>query len=195
MSHFCSALMSLVTPKLVQDSNSNIQTEIMELLTQVTQMERNGLHIQTMQHTMETRKNQTSRHLETCEARNGPNSYQRASGRNSTREEQVDGNELTSAFEMLHTRDTVNGVGDDELNGMGDLHVDSETVVERKETSRGDFLDTAVHDVPDECSGSLELPKTVTDDLEIVWFRTICLAEKLGLGRQKILLVKTTCHD
>ena len=169
----------------MQGSNPNIMAEIMDLLSKVTEMERNALNPHTMQHTLENKLlNQNSSCLQSSEVRNEPNDYQIVSKRNYTRERQVDSNELASAFEMLHTQDTTNGVQD--------LEVDSEEIEVRTDTRGGSMLDTVMHAASDECSASLESPKTLTKDLENLWSRTSSLAEEIGISSQKILLVKNT---
>ena len=169
----------------MQGSNPNIMAEIMDLLSKVTEMEGNALNPHTMQHSLENKLlNQNSSCLQSSEARNKPNDYQIVSERNYTKERQVDSNELASAFEMLHTQDTTNGVQD--------LEVDSEEIGVRTDTRGGSVLDTDMHAASDECSASLESPKSVTKDLENLWSRMSSLAEEIGISSQKILLVKNT---
>ena len=170
----------------MQDSNPKIIAEITDLLSQVTQMDKNALNPQTLQHTLERKLlNQNSSRLQPPEVRNEPKDYQVTSKRNYNTERQVDGNELASAFEMLQTQDTTNGVED--------LEVDSEEIEVRTDTRGGSILDTVMHAVSDdECSASLESHKTVPKDLENLWSRTSSLAEEIGISSQKILFVKNT---
>lgn len=182
---FCSALISLASSKSTQGSNPNIMAEIMDLLSKVTEMERNALNPHAMQHTLENKLlNQNSSCQQSSEVRNEPNDDQIVSKRNYTRKRQVDSNELASAFEMLHTQDITNGVRD--------VEVDSEEIEVRTDTRGGSMLDTVMHAASDERTASLESPKTVTKDLESLWSRTSSLAEEIGISSQKILLVKNT---
>ena len=171
--------MSLVMSKCMQDSNPNILTEITELLTKVTQMEGNVLDTQTLQHTLENRMNRTFSYSNSSEPQNDLKGNVTLRKRNNTKEQKVDGNELSLAFEMLHTRDTADGV----------LEVKPERVEGRIETECS-LQDTTMDVVCDEHSIPLELPKTVTDDLEMLWSRTLSLADKIGVNREKILFVK-----
>ena len=175
--YFRSALMSLVISKSLQDTNANIMAEITELLTQVTQMETSSLDTQMMQHFLENRMNKT--------VKNELTSYQRSSKRNNIREEKVDGNELASAFGMLHTEDTT--------NGHRELEVNTETIEEKMETNGATgFPNTGTQVMSEECNVSLGTPKIVNEDLQVLWSRTFELAENIGIGRQKLLLVKNT---
>jgi len=170
-----SALMSLVISKSLQDTNANIMAEITELFTQVTQMETSSLDTQTMQQTLENRMT----------VKNELTSYQRSSKRNNIREEKVDGDKLASAFRMLHTEDTT--------NRHTEVEVNCETNKEKMETNGATgFPNTGTQVMSEECNVSLGTPKIVNEDLELLWSRTFELAENIGIGRQKLLLVKNT---
>lgn len=169
--------MSLVISKSLQDTNANIMAEITELFTQVTQMETSSLDTQTMQQTLESRMNKT--------VKNELTSYQRSSERNNVREEKVDGDKLASAFGMLHTEDTT--------NRHTEAEVDCETNEEKMETNGATgFPNTGTQGMSEECNVSFGTPKIVNEDLELLWSRTFELAENIGIGRQKLLLVKNT---
>ena len=177
---FHSALIS----QSIQDSNPNIMTEMTSLLTQITQMERNALGSEAMQQTLKHKLNQTPC-LQPFEVRCKPNDYQPAMERGFTKDGQADGNDLASVFELLHTQDTCNGIRE----------FDSWTLQHGIQTSSGTILDTVMHEESDEKRDSLELFKTLSEDLEKLWSKTFSLAEEIGIGSQKMLLVKNTALD
>lgn len=183
---FHSALISLVISQSIQDSNPNIVTEMTSLLTQITQRERNSLGSEAMQQTLKHKLNQTA-YSQPFEVRCKLNDYQRAMERGFTKDRQADGNDLASVFELLHTQDT--------CNGIREFEVHSQTLEHRIQTSGGIVLDTVMHEESDERKDSLELFETLSEDLEKLWSKTFSLAEKIGIGSQKMLLVKNAVLD
>ena len=165
--------MSLVISKYVQDSNPGIVSEITELLAEATKIERNALEVQNMQQAFENRINQTVGYSKGSAA---PPSVG-----NKTEEQYIDGNELSSAFEMLHTADTANGVE----------NVGVETDKEQQRINTGiTFQGLAMDVVSDESCRPLETTETMPRDLEVLWSRTFSLADKIGINRRKIIFLK-----
>ena len=165
--------MSLVISKYVQDSNPGIVSEITELLAEATKIERNALEVQNMQQAFENRINQTVGYFKGSAAQ--------VSVGNKTEERHIDGNELSSAFEMLHAADTANGVE----------NVGVETDREQQRINTGiTFQGLAMDVVSDESCGPLETTETMPRDLEVLWSRTFSLADKIGINRQKIIFLK-----
>lgn len=165
--------MSLVISKYVQDSNPGIMSEITELLAEASRIERNVLEVQNMQQTFKNRINQSVGYFKGSAAQ--------PSVGNKTEEQHIDGNELSSAFEMLHTADTANGVENLEV----------ETDREQQRISTGITLQGLAMDVvSDESCGPLETTETTPRDLEVLWSRTFSLADKIGINRQKIIFLK-----
>ena len=157
----------------MQDSNPGIMSEITELLAEASRIERNVLEVQNMQQTFKNRINQSVGYFK--------GSASQPSVGNKTEEQHIDGNELISAFEMLHTADTANGVENLEV----------ETDREQPRISTGITLQGLAMDVvSDESCGPLETTETMPRDLEVLWSRTFSLADKIGINRQKIIFLK-----
>ena len=172
MLYFHSALTSFVSSKYVQDLNPNIAAEITELVALVNQMEKHALDAQAMQYTLENRMNQGQYSLEPLDV-----NHPKRTNSSNTEEEQ----ELSSVFETLHTQDRD--------NGTGDLRVKCETVEDGVEARR-DVMDMAMPSTSSNCNSPLEASKTELNEMEKLWSRTISLADRIGLNKQKILLVK-----
>lgn len=169
-----SALMSFASSKSAHDISPQITAEIIDLFALISQMEKHTLDAQAMQDALENKVNQLS-----LELRAESFKHQKAAMSNNTEE----GNELSSAFQMLHTQDRQKGVGN--------LGVQSETIEDRVET-KSDLINTALPVVSSHStSGSLEVSETVLSEVETLWPRIVSLAEKIGVNGQKILSVKT----
>ena len=165
--------MSLVILKYEQDSNPGIMSEITELLAEATKIERNALEVQNMQQAFENRINQTVGY---CKGSTAPPSVG-----NKTEERHFDGDELSSAFEMLQTADKANAVE----------HLGVETDREQQRVKTGiTFQGLATDVVSDESCGPSETTETMPRDLEVLWSRTFSLADKIGINRQKIIFLK-----
>lgn len=173
--HSNSALMSFVSSKSHHNLNPNVTAEITELLALVSQMEKCALDVQAMQCALENRMNQAQHFLEPVEVRTEMASHYQESY-NSEEE-----HELSSAFEMLHTQD--------KTNDIGDLTVKCKTI-EKKVETRHDLMDTVLPAVFSHSSDTLDATKTVMTEVEHLWSRVVSLADKVGIDRCKILLVK-----
>lgn len=170
--------MSFVSSRSAHDTSPHIISEIVELLALVSQMEKHSLDTQTMQNALENRMNQSHHSFESLELRTESFKDHKATNSTNTEEE----NELSSAFEMLHTQDRPNDVGE--------LGVKYETIENSVET-RNDLMDTALPAASSYSNGSLEASETVFRKVDTLWSRIVSLAEKIGVNRQKILIVKT----
>lgn len=174
-----SALMSFASSKSAHDISPQITAEIIDLFALISQMEKHTLDAQAMQDALENKMNQHSLARNSLELRAESFKHQKAAMSNNTEE----GNELSSAFQMLHTQDRQKGVGN--------LGVQSETIEDRVET-KSDLINTALPVVSSHStSGSLEVSETVLSEVETLWPRIVSLAEKIGVNGQKILSVKT----
>jgi len=168
--------MSFVSSKSAYDLSPHITAEIMELSALVGQMEKHSLNVQAMQDAMENKMNQ-DQHLEV--RTEALKQYHKVAISTDKEEE----NELSSAFERLHTQGRTEGVGD--------LGVTYETIEDRVET-RSDLMDTALPVISSHStSGSLKASETELSEVETLWSRIVSLAEKIGVNGQKILSVKT----
>lgn len=170
-----SALMSFVSSKSAHDISPQITAEIIDLFALVSQMEKHTLDAQAMQDALENKMNQAQRSLE---LRTESFKQHKAAFSNNTEED----NKLSSAFQMLHTQDR--------QEGIGDFRVQSEKTKDRVET-RSDLINTALPVVSSySTSGSLEVSETVLSEVETLWSRIFSLAEKIGFNEQKLLSVK-----
>jgi len=168
--------MSFVSSKSAHDISPHITAEIIELFTLVGQMEKHSLDTNHMQDALENKMNQAQHSLE---LRTEALKHHKVAISTNNGEE----NELSSAFERLHTQGRPEGVGD--------LGVEYETVEDRVETG-SDFMDTALPAVSSySTSVSLEASETELSEVETLWSRIVSLAEKIGVNGQKILPVKT----
>lgn len=159
--------MSFVSSKSAHDISPQITAEIIDLFALVSQMEKHTLDAQAMQDALENKMNQTQRSLE---LRTESFKQHKAAFSNNTEED----NKLSSAFQMLHTQDR--------QEGIGDFRVQSEKTKDRVET-RSDLSSYST-------SGSLEVSETVLSEVETLWSRIVSLAEKIGFNEQKLLSVK-----
>lgn len=133
-------------------------------------MEKHALDVQAMQCAVEERMNQAQHSLE---------ARTKMAKHHKTTDGSEEEHELSSAFEMLHTQDKTNGIGDSQVK--------CKTIdFNRVETGSG-LMDTAVSS---KSCGKLEETKTVITEVENLWSRIVSLADKIGVDRQKILLVK-----
>lgn len=159
--------MSFVSSKSAHDISPQITAEIIDLFALVSQMEKHTLDAQAMQDALENKMNQAQRSLE---LRTESFKQHKAAFSNNTEED----NKLSSAFQMLHTQDR--------QEGIGDFRVQSEKTKDRVET-RSDLSSYST-------SGSLEVSETVLSEVETLWSRIVSLAEKIGFNEQKLLSVK-----
>lgn len=167
--------MSFVSSKSAHDISPQITAEIIDLFALVSQMEKHTLDAQAMQDALENKMNQAQRSLE---LRTESFKQHKAAFSNNTEED----NKLSSAFQMLHTQDR--------QEGIGDFRVQSEKTKDRAET-RSDLINTALPVVSSySTSGSLEVSETVLSEVETLWSRIVSLAEKIGFNEQKLLSVK-----
>ena len=168
--------MSFVSSKSAHDISPHTTAEIIELFALVGQMEKRTLDAQVMRDALANRTNQAQHSLE---PRTESFKHHKAAIITNNEEE----NELSSAFERLHTQGR--------LNGVEDLGVEYDTIEDRVETKRN-LMDTALPVVPSySTSGSSEASETEPSELETLWSRIVSLAEKVGVNGQKILSVKT----
>lgn len=172
--HSNSALMSFVSSKSQHNLNPNVTAEITELLALVSQMEKCALDVQAMQCALENRMNQAQHFVDPVEVKTEMAGHYKEPN-NSGKE-----HELSSAFEMLHTQD--------KTNDIGDFTVKCKTI-EKVET-RHDLMDTVLPAVLSHHSETLDTTKTVIAEVEHLWSRIVSLADKIGIDRHKILLVK-----
>ena len=173
-----SALLSITNSKAAEDSNNEVHTEIVTLIQEVSNLQKELLNVHTMLHYLESNPSWVQHSLKVVSELFKPNlQFDGTPGTtayNYRFKEDFGGNEMEmcQAFEMLHT----NEKSSEEWKG--------ETETRKKKESKYDSC--RVVTLNDNSTG-----EAITDHLEKMWTRILSLAEKVGMNRQKVIMLKS----